>query len=125
MIYEVKTLVSDGGAIHQSVTANGYLWGGRQVIINQVVDTMNAQARDALIKLGWRPPVDLGRIMVVCPQCGNKRCPKATDNNAMCSNSNDSAQPCPDDLQPDGPVCPRCGGRRGPSGVGGGSWVHY
>ena len=30
---------------------------------------------------------------VVCPECGNKRCPKATDHNNPCTNSNDPGQP--------------------------------
>ena len=31
--------------------------------------------------------------MIVCPECGNKRCPKATDHNLDCTNSNESGQP--------------------------------
>lgn len=31
--------------------------------------------------------------MIVCPQCGNKRCPHATDHNLACTNSNDPGQP--------------------------------
>lgn len=30
--------------------------------------------------------------MVVCTVCGNKRCPKATDHNNECTNSNESGQ---------------------------------
>ena len=30
--------------------------------------------------------------MIVCPQCGNKRCPHATDHNFECTNSNESGQ---------------------------------
>lgn len=30
--------------------------------------------------------------MVVCPDCGNKRCPKATDHRFLCTNSNESGQ---------------------------------
>lgn len=26
--------------------------------------------------------------MILCPECGNKRCPKATDHNLECTNSN-------------------------------------
>ena len=29
---------------------------------------------------------------IVCPQCGNKRCPKATDHNLECTNSNEPGQ---------------------------------
>lgn len=31
--------------------------------------------------------------MIVCPECGNKRCPHATDHSFDCTNSNDPAQP--------------------------------
>jgi len=30
--------------------------------------------------------------MILCPECGNKRCPKATDHNNECTNSNESGQ---------------------------------
>lgn len=31
--------------------------------------------------------------MIVCPDCGNKRCPKASDHEYTCTGSNDSGQP--------------------------------
>ena len=31
--------------------------------------------------------------MIVCPTCGNKRCPHSTDHNLACTNSNDPGQP--------------------------------
>jgi hypothetical protein len=31
--------------------------------------------------------------MFLCPTCGNKRCPKATDHNLACTGSNDLGQP--------------------------------
>lgn len=31
--------------------------------------------------------------MVVCPTCGNKRCPKATWHKFICTNSNEAGQP--------------------------------
>lgn len=31
--------------------------------------------------------------MILCPTCGNKRCPHATDHNFACTNSNDVGQP--------------------------------
>lgn len=38
-------------------------------------------------------PVALGDMrMVVCPECGNKRCPKATHHDNACTNSNDIGQ---------------------------------
>jgi hypothetical protein len=39
---------------------------------------------------GW--PIALSR-MILCPDCGNKRCPKATDHNNACTNSNEPGQP--------------------------------
>ena len=31
--------------------------------------------------------------MIVCPKCGNKRCPHATDHMQECTNSNNPGQP--------------------------------
>ncbi len=31
--------------------------------------------------------------MILCPTCGNKRCPHATDHSLACTNSNDPGQP--------------------------------
>jgi hypothetical protein len=33
------------------------------------------------------------RHMILCPKCGNKRCPKATDCSYACTNSNEVGQP--------------------------------
>ena len=30
---------------------------------------------------------------IVCSECGNKRCPKSTDHNLTCTNSNEPGQP--------------------------------
>lgn len=32
-------------------------------------------------------------FMVLCPECGNKRCPKATDHRLACTGSNEPGQP--------------------------------
>lgn len=32
-------------------------------------------------------------MMILCPSCGNKRCPKATYHRNSCTHSNDSGQP--------------------------------
>ena len=34
----------------------------------------------------------LMRRMIVCPDCGNKRCPRATHHNNQCTGSNDFGQ---------------------------------
>ena len=39
---------------------------------------------------GW--PLTMSTF-IVCPDCGNKRCPKSTDHNLACTNSNESGQP--------------------------------
>lgn len=31
--------------------------------------------------------------MILCPKCGNKRCPHANDHRNSCTNSNDLGQP--------------------------------
>lgn len=31
--------------------------------------------------------------MIVCPECGNKRCPHATDHTLSCTDSNEPGQP--------------------------------
>lgn len=33
-----------------------------------------------------------GMMMRLCPECGNKRCPKATNHIHACTDSNDSGQ---------------------------------
>ena len=38
---------------------------------------------------GW--PISLTR-MILCPSCGNKRCPRATDHSLECTNSNEPGQ---------------------------------
>lgn len=30
--------------------------------------------------------------MILCPECGNKRCPKASDHDLACTNSNEPGQ---------------------------------
>lgn len=37
-------------------------------------------------------PLDVVR-MIVCPTCGNKRCPKATNHELSCTGSNETGQP--------------------------------
>ena len=42
-----------------------------------------------LNEFGW--PITSMR-MILCPTCGNKRCPKATDHELECTNSNEPGQ---------------------------------
>lgn len=39
---------------------------------------------------GW--PLTMSTF-IVCPTCGNKRCPRATDHTLACTDSNDPGQP--------------------------------
>ena len=39
---------------------------------------------------GW--PVTMSTF-IVCPDCGNKRCPRSTDHNLACTCSNEPGQP--------------------------------
>ena len=39
-----------------------------------------------------QPGVFIGRKMIVCSDCGNKRCPHATDHRLSCTNSNEAGQ---------------------------------
>lgn len=40
-----------------------------------------------------RTPALAGQVMIVCPECGNKRCPKASRHDNACTGSNDPGQP--------------------------------
>lgn len=46
-------------------------------------------AMDDLGDAGWR----LRAFMILCPTCGNKRCPRATYHGHDCTGSNKSGQP--------------------------------
>jgi hypothetical protein len=36
-------------------------------------------------------PIEM-TMMILCPTCGNKRCPHATDHDLACTNSNEPGQ---------------------------------
>jgi hypothetical protein len=38
------------------------------------------------------PQIGALRRFTMCPSCGNKRCPKGTDHNLTCTNSNEPGQ---------------------------------
>lgn len=41
----------------------------------------------------YKPDLASGEMLfIVCPECGNKRCPKANHHNNECTNSNDAGQ---------------------------------
>lgn len=39
------------------------------------------------------PTEAMARFMVLCPECGNKRCPKAAHHENQCTGSNEPGQP--------------------------------
>lgn len=47
----------------------------------------------AVCDLTGDPLRTLSRFMIVCPDCGNKRCPRANQHDLGCSGSNDVGQP--------------------------------
>lgn len=66
-----------------------------QVVV-EALTIMRGLAEDAGAVKCWcstcRPITITDMRMVVCPDCGNKRCPKATDHRFLCTNSNESGQ---------------------------------
>lgn len=42
-------------------------------------------------RLQWKERMFVG--MILCPDCGNKRCPKASDHQLGCTRSNEPGQP--------------------------------
>ena len=44
------------------------------------------------LELKDKPMVYIGLCMLICNECGNKRCPKAQDHRYLCSNSNEPNQ---------------------------------
>lgn len=51
------------------------------------------RVRNATVRIGNESvPVELTR-MILCPTCGNKRCPHANDHHNACSGSNEPGQP--------------------------------
>ena len=44
------------------------------------------------IRNEWGFPLS-SSMMILCPTCGNKRCPKASDCSLECTNSNETGQP--------------------------------
>jgi hypothetical protein len=48
--------------------------------------------REALAAYPIGDPVRFFRRMIVCPECGNKRCPRASDHRLDCTGSNEPGQ---------------------------------
>lgn len=58
----------------------------------QCVRARDAQDGGVESGLGFRMPTELTR-MILCPICGNKRCPHANDHRLACTGSNEPGQP--------------------------------
>jgi len=48
---------------------------------------------EVVTQLGDFPITYPMTTMILCPKCGNKRCPHATDHKLECTNSNEPGQP--------------------------------
>lgn len=58
--YTITTRYSLDGTIEQTVHAE-HTSGAREMVQKHVINTMEAQTRRALMKLGWRPPAEKSR----------------------------------------------------------------
>lgn len=68
---------------------------GRGIPVDQpFVDflTTDCHRCDAERRAKLLPVQALSSRMILCPDCGNKRCPKATDHDLPCGHSNESGQ---------------------------------
>lgn len=54
--------------------------------------TCDEARRKAELDAGGSFSAYISRYMILCPDCGNKRCPKATHHAHHCTGSNDSGQ---------------------------------
>lgn len=50
------------------------------------------KCQDQLIDSTTMLPASMN-YFIVCPECGNKRCPRANDHTLVCTNSNEPGQP--------------------------------
>lgn len=66
---------------------NKKVWDGVECHCHRCIGEKNLVERE-----GSFLPMNSTR-MILCPQCGNKRCPHASDHDLACTNSNDPGQP--------------------------------
>ena len=53
----------------------------------------DTRVRNALAEMGGGTMARMAEMrMILCPECGNKRCPRATFHENTCTNSNDPGQ---------------------------------
>jgi len=67
---------------------------GQSNLATQQVNNYTCWCYNCLNKItdenGWKKTYT---TFIVCPDCGNKRCPKSTDHNLACTGSNNPGQP--------------------------------
>ena len=56
--YKIATEVHENGEIEQKITRESSFFDMSEVIVKEIFDTKEKQVREALIKLGWTPPVE-------------------------------------------------------------------
>lgn len=61
--------------------------------INAILDEVIQKLRADCWCATCRPNTPADMRMILCPDCGNKRCPRATNHLYACTNSNESGQP--------------------------------
>ncbi len=80
-----------------------------QLLFIEAMEYAEPKSNSPVIPDGWcrtcRPVVMADMRFVVCPECGNKRCPKANDHRNVCSGSNEPGQ--------DGSAYPAAPGKEG------------
>jgi len=82
---QLRIMIADWNRRHNSegspANDGGALCGGRQCLRDRKEENPPGS--------GW--PTEL-TIMILCPICGNKRCPHATDHRHACTGSNEPGQ---------------------------------
>lgn len=80
---------SDASVAHLMTVAaiiNDLSWQGKQVPIG------HAGAIAAVLDRRGLLAEEPGSVMLICPDCGNKRCPRAADKDRACTGSNEVGQ---------------------------------
>jgi hypothetical protein len=78
-----------------SADVAGYVALGRRTAAKMITEHFDL-AKNPACSCHTCRPISLsdpeGMFMRLCPECGNKRCPKATNHIHACTDSNDSGQ---------------------------------
>ena len=65
MKYTINTKILESGIIEQTLTESIEGQIGVNQLTREIMDTKEAQVHEALIKLGWTPPVEEGKKVIV------------------------------------------------------------